>query len=121
MWGFPLHGQAGLTEKTMEKRMYVALWKSGRQAFLDLQKWKLECECPGGQIEQRDLEISPRFVRKMAAVNSPRFLNAVHVFSDVHFCFMLMFVCLYVWFLVNRKYDFFTWRRSVGFKQAVRN
>ena len=48
----------------MEKRMYVALWKSGRQAFLDLQKWKLECECPGGQIEQRDLEISPTLCEK---------------------------------------------------------
>ena len=43
--------------------------------------------------------------------------DAVHVFSDAQFVFV--FVGL-VWFLVTWKYDFFTWRRSVEFKQAVR-
>ena len=57
-----------------------------------LMKWKKwRCDCPRGQIEQRDFEISPRLVKKTAVFASFRLQPSFHVFSDVQFIFMFCF------------------------------
>ena len=55
-----------------------------------LMKWKKwRCDCPRGQIEQRDFEISPRLVKKTAVFAHS--FQCSSCFSDVQmflgFCF----------------------------------